>query len=974
MALPMAVALALAALAWTMGTASGSAWLLGKLPGVTVTSPQGSLVGDFSAERLEIALLGPAATDRLVISGLRWRGLAFSFTTSATTWFRLAVDSLQADRVDVLITPDPKAPPLAPPSSLQLPFEVELHALEIAELHATPLGERPVRDLWAQLHLAADAGRTHRIDGLSLAWDRLATHGTVQISTAAPFDVDARLTLEPRPGEPAPGTVAPAAFEALLSARGPLAKLAVQATLRGEVPGGRRGAEAPSLDLSASVLPFAAWPLDALQAQTRALDLAALHSSAPATSLTGTADVATTGIDRPARVAIALTNARAGRIDEGLLPVRSLNADLRARPDHPRQIDIQALNAVLGTMREAGGRVQGSGRWTPQRAALTATLSGVAPRVLDARAPDTRLSGNVELTALDWFEPSSGGTQPSLALRGRITGNLQHGGRQEALQLALDATATANRVLLRQAMLQGGDSRATLAGQALRQGRGDWHLTGQGTLANFNPALWWPGVEGSAWRTGKHRLNGELDLDGVLPSQAGAVPLSLQRLATARGQATLRVSDSLLAGAPLAGELKLHGDGASGLDVSGSASVAGTTLALRGRLAPDAHDHWEIDTRAADLAQWSPLLQLAQPAGKPAPALAGAFDGEARFDGRWPQLASQGQVVLKDGRGANLQLARAALRWSVSTAAQAPLEVQAEIDQLVIGMQRLDTLRLTVQGSLADHRIALSAASPVRPPKWIDLLQGADSVAVKGRAPEAATGTLVDLRAQGALQFDPASQQPLRWHGQVQQVDAARRGGVVQAPWFHITATELDAQYDPLSRTPRVTVSPGRAELPSLALRWSQLRWQGGSTPLVDMQAEVEPFSVAPLLARLQPDFGWTGDLVLAGTVNVHSAPSFIAEIEFGRKSGDLSVTDEAGTQPLALTDLRLALDAHDGVWHLHPRPGRQDPRRHGRGRRLRTDAEGPLAARQCAAAGGGGSPGRRPRPPGAPVHRPAGA
>jgi len=358
-------------------------------------------------------------------------------------------------------------------------------------------------------------------------------------------------------------------------------------------------------------------------------------------------------------------------------------------------------------------------------------------------------------------------------------------------------------------------------------------------------------------------------------------------------------------------------DGASGLDVSGSASVAGTTLALRGRLAPDAHDHWEIDTRAADLAQWSPLLQLVQPAGKPALALAGAFDGEARFDGRWPQLASQGQVVLKDGRGANLQLARAALRWSVSTAAQAPLEVQAEIDQLVIGMQRLDTLRLTVQGSLADHRIALSAASPVRPPKWIDLLQGADSVAVKGRAPEAATGTLVDLRAQGALQFDPASQQPLRWHGQVQQVDAARRGGVVQAPWFHITATELDAQYDPLSRTPRVTVSPGRAELPSLALRWSRLLWQGGSTPLVDVQAEVEPFSVAPLLARLQPDFGWTGDLVVAGQLRVHSTPSFIAEIEFGRQSGDLSVTDEAGTQALELTDLRLALDAHEGVWNF---------------------------------------------------------
>jgi len=56
---------------------------------------------------------------------------------------------------------------------------------------------------------------------------------------------------------------------------------------------------------------------------------------------------------------------------------------------------------------------------------------------------------------------------------------------------------------------------------------------------------------------------------------------------------------------------------------------------------------------------------------------------------------------------------------------------------------------------------------------------------------------------------------------------------------------------------------------------------------------------------------------VLAGRVNVRSAPSFVAEIEFGRERGDLAVTDEAGTQPLELTDLRLALNARDGVWHF---------------------------------------------------------
>ena len=71
------------------------------------------------------------------------------------------------------------------------------------------------------------------------------------------------------------------------------------------------------------------------------------------------------------------------------------------------------------------------------------------------------------------------------------------------------------------------------------------------------------------------------------------------------------------------------------------------------------------------------------------------------------------------------------------------------------------------------------------------------------------------------------------------------------------------------------------------------------------------------MLARLQPDFGWKGNLVVDGRINVRSAPGFVAEIEIGRRSGDLSVSDESGEQPLELTDMRLALDAHDGVWHF---------------------------------------------------------
>jgi translocation and assembly module TamB len=913
----LALALVVAALMWAVGSASGTAWLLGRVPGLTLTAPQGSLLGDFSAERLEIALPDGSAGDRLVIGGLRWRGLSLAHTPASATWFRLGIDSLQADRVDLLLTLDPNAPPPAPPRTLQLPIEIEVRVVDIAEFHAAALVEQPLLGLHAQLHFSADGGRTHRIDGLSLAWDHLAARGTAQIASAAPFDVQARLAIEPRPAGNAPGAKAPPSFDATVDLSGPLARFAVQATLRGAPPGGKKGGDAPSLDLSATVLPFAAWPLATLQLQTHSLDLAALHSSAPGTSLSGIADVVSEGSDRPATVTITLANARAGRFDEGLLPLRSLKADVRARPDDPRQIDIHALEMTLGTAREAGGQLQGSGLWTPQRATLAAALSNIAPRVLDARAPEAHFSGRAELQADNWFGGGSADARPSLALRGRVDGSLLRDGHPQSAQLDFDVAATTSRVDLRKANLQTGDSRATLAGQAVRQGHGDWLLTGHGALAEFNPALWWPGVDGSAWRTGVHRLNGALDLDWQLPSLAGAAPLSLQRLAASPGQATLRVADSLLAGTPLAGEIKLRGEGTAGLGVSASLALASATLALRGRLAPDARDHWEIDVHAADLALWSPLLQLVQPVGKPVPVLAGVLDGEAQLDGRWPETSSRGRIDLKDARASTVHLARAALRWTASTAPQAPLDVQAEIEQLGVGAQKLDSLRLTVQGTAAEHRIALSAASPVQPPKWVDLLHGIDTAAVAARAAEPATGTVAELRAQGALQFDTAWQQPLRWHGHLQQLETRRRGGNLPAPWFRITESELDAQYDPLSGAPRVTLSPGRAELPNMALRWSQLRWQGGSVPQLDLQAEIEPFAVAPLLARLQPDFGWGGDLAVAGHVNVHGAPSFVAEIEFGRQGGDLKVTDEAGTQALELTDLRLALEARDGVWHF---------------------------------------------------------
>lgn len=898
---------------WAIGTPGGTAWLLGRLPSLKVAAPNGSLLGDFSAEQVEIALPGGSGKNRLLIRGLRWQGLSITRTVAGIGPLRLRIAKLHADRVDVLTVPDESATPATPPASLAIPLQIDLPTVTVGELHAAELGEQALRDVQAALVLGADGGRSHRVASLSLGWDRLGARASGRIASAAPFALEAEVAVtSPGAADTATATSAAPPFDAAIKLDGTLERLDVAATLHGAPPSGRPGTAAPSLELTARVLPFAAWPLAALRAQTQALDLAALHSSAPATALSGSAEVTSESADRPATVALALTNARAGRIDEGLLPVRSLKADLRARPDDPRQVEVRALDVMLGSQREAAGRLQGSGQWSPARATLAATLTEVQPRVLDARAPSTRLGGRIELQADDWLAPRPG-ILPSVALRGRIDGSLPRNGRSEQLQLQLDVTATTERVELRAARLQAGASLATLSGQALRQGGADWRVKGQGSLADFDPSAWWPGSEGSAWRKGPHRLNATLAADLLLPAHLGNASWTVQRLATSRGQATLKLADSLLAGAPLAGEVTLAGEGAAGLGVTASLNVATASVALRGRLAADARDHWEIDASAADLAALVPLVQLVPSAG--AVAASGAFDGQAVADGRWPQLATRGQATLKAARAGGIGIDRATLRWTAATAAQAPLDVQLRIEQLASGAQRLDSLTMTVQGSLADHRISVEAASPVRPPVWLDVLHAA--AAGKTTTKERASGTLAVLNAQGGLQFDPAWQQPLRWRGTVQQAELRRRGDGATPTWLRNSAFQVDAQFDPMTATPRLALSPGRLDLPNLALAWTELRWQGGPAPQLALQAQIEPFAVAPLLAGLQPDFGWGGDLIVAGKVNIHSAPSLVAEIEFGRQRGDLYITDEAGRQPLELTDLRLALDVHDGLWNL---------------------------------------------------------
>ena len=905
-----------AALWWMLNDERGTRWLLDAVPGVSVAAPSGSLIGNFAAERVEIALPGVAG-DRIIITGLRWSGLALGWPQADTSWLRIQAERVQAERVDVQIAAsDPNEPLLTRPHDLSLPVEVEVRALHVDALHAAAIGETPLRDLDASLSLGADGGTAHRLDGIAFALDRVVVRGDARIAAAAPFEVAAGFAILPGA---ASGDTAIAPFGASLALHGPLERVALQATLRGA--SSRTGGAPQTLDLDATLLPFVPWPIASLQARTQALDLAALASGAPSTALGGSVDVHSVALDRPATIDVQLDNANAGRADEGRLPIRSLRAGLRARPDDLENIEIQQLALELGTLRERGGSITGSGHWAPARTQLDLNFAGIAPRALDARAPPMQLAGSLRLQANDWpgarsAPASAPRPEPSFAVRGRVDGSLPNAGRIEAVQLEIDATATPQRIVLRQASVRAGAARAEASGQALRQPGGAWQVASQGQLADFNPALWWPSAPGSAWQNGAHRLNGTLDVSLLVASGVN-VPLAT-RLAQSQGRATLRVADSTLAGMPLAGDLTPAADHSAGLALQGTLTLASAELGVQGRLATDgANDHWTIKAHAADLAPLASLVQLAREPGAASLALSGTADANLSIDGRWPRIESRGSVKLGDAKADDWRAESAKLDWTLGSTPQAPLDVKLELAQVGAGVRKLDKLTALLQGTLAKHRIAIDAESPVRPPLWLDQLHGAQG--------KTSNGTLAELRASGALTFDPAWQQPLQWSGRLDDLQARRRGSDFQTPWFRTRDFEITAQYDPLTGTPQLTLGPGRAQLTNLALHWSTLRLRGGETPAAEIQGEVEPFTVAPLLARLQPEFGWSGDLVVGGKIDVRSAPTFTADIEFGRISGDLSVTEEVETHKLELTDLRIALDARDGVWHFtHALAGRK--------------------------------------------------
>ena len=880
------------ALWWLLATEAGAQWLLPRVPGLQVSGISGSLLGPLSVQQVELPLPGEGA--RLRLQDFSWS--APQLRTAPGVWLRIGFDRLQARRVDLWLSDEPSSD-IEPPADLALPIGLDVAELRVEEFHVDGL-DTPLRQLRARVGLGADDGRLHRVDELQLAWDRLRLSGRAQVGTGGTMQLDAALALKQSAGGAGD-------WSADLGLNGPLVAPQLQARLRAQASPSR---PAQTLDASASLRPFAAWPLGALQASARALDLSALHADAPLTALDLQASASTQGRDLPAELQLTLDNREAGRWNEGRLPLRTLSLHLQARPDQPSQLEIQAFEAELGSSRAVAGRLSGSGQWNPASWRVDTRLAALRPALIDVRAPDMRLDGRLQLDGSGFDGRVAPG--PQVEVRGQLDGQLLGRGPAQPVRVRLDLLAQRLQIELRELLAQSGDARARLTGRLTRATpQAGWAARGQATLREFDPLPWWPGREDSPWRQGPHRLNAHADVDLALPAQAGSAAQWLQRL---RGRAQVGLEPSRLAGVPLSGELSLQ-TGADGrttaqleLEADGNRLQADARL---DSLAADGRgDHWELKADLPAMKRLQPLWKLALAGGADA-RLAGKLNAEARIDGRWPALATQGRLDGDELRFGAFGTKRAEARWTLGTRSDAVLDARLELGPMSLGAPSAERLTLQLKGTPAAHSLDLDVESKALPPAWVEAVQNAPPGTTAKR-------TLARLQLQGGT-LGSAAGVPTGWRGKLRKAEL--RGDATAAPpWLGLSEAEIEVQW--ADGPWRVSAEAGRAELLGAALQWNRIAWAAADPASakpaqLDAEVDLQPLDVAPLLVRAQPGFGWGGDLRLRGHLKVHSAPQFSADVVIERASGDLSVTDDAGTRTLGLSDLRIGLNAHDGLW-----------------------------------------------------------
>jgi hypothetical protein len=863
------VSLILLGLVVLAGQASTLGWALQRA-GVQVTGLSGSVWGGLTVAQLRHSAPGwTLEADAVQLAPLRWQAGALQ-------------TQVRAARVRVHSRPHTSStPPLTAPQLLQAldwPTPLRVTQIDIDQLQVEGVALQALR-----ASLAA-GGAPEAL--------QLTVHSLRLPQAALQLSADLRLQPGGQLGLKAQAQRAGSTpMDARLSASGSLDQLPLTLTLQ--------GAEGAQAQLSATLQPLAAQPLQLLEGRFSGLNTRALHPDAPTSAWDGHLSLRTRSPGEaglPWAFELQARNAMALRLDEGGWPLRALAVQLDLDPAQWQGLKLHQLQAELGRHSQSAG-----------------TLSVAPLTALPHTGQALLLPLQLRLNDLRQLHQA----WPSLSLGGQLTLRQQQLDTQAPMLFSADVQARALQpsALLSAWRLQAQGSaagqRVSLDSAELTQAAGPGTASLSGLWqASTGPGRWqaeatlnvqgWP-LALAPWSTpgrlhakatlalqqSPSQLTGSAALQLVDGNQWAGLPLTGQVgwTATPSGaqwQAQLVVPAEALAVA--------NAPPASASTVTSTATTAATsaTINTAPHLSVSASGSRPAPPRqAAELAQasaWSvqqlrwqaPQLARLKPWWQPwLPQLAGSTEGEATLLGTVAQPSLQSlrtQLKLLQ-----VQLPRQPSTWTLADASAS----------WAANAGRLQLKGLKGAGWQLDQAEAQGGTAQA----W--------AWRAEGQAPPPAPGEPSRpwrLEGQTAAPIQGADK---RWTWPALQLSVGPTARTA-APWLALNDTTLEAS------PTTAALRGGQLRLWGEALRITQaeLAWpQGWADRRLNLALDgtVRP---ATWLAAADPTSSWSGDLQTALQLRVRQTGTQDPEISLqgARTQGDLRQGDTA----LGLSDLQL--------------------------------------------------------------------
>ncbi|MCW8202562.1 translocation/assembly module TamB domain-containing protein [Verminephrobacter aporrectodeae] len=300
---------------------------------------------------------------------------------------RLELGEVQAARVQITPGDVADTEPVQAPTQLLLPLRIGA-SFRVQQLQWAAAPAVQATGLVGDYRFDGHEHRL-RIGGVELAQGRYSASATLQ--ALAPMAIEATLDGSLHTALPG-GATMPVSAQAKL--RGtlatPAAQLQLQTQLRPTAPGTAPTAESMQADLQATLAPWAPQPLESASATLRAVNLAALWPSAPATQLHGTLQAGPTpGQAAGWSMQAQLRNGLAGPWDRSRLPISALQASAT--------YDGRSWSVPDASVQAGAGRATARGRYTPDTGALEGRveLRALRPNALHSALAAVPLSGQV---------------------------------------------------------------------------------------------------------------------------------------------------------------------------------------------------------------------------------------------------------------------------------------------------------------------------------------------------------------------------------------------------------------------------------------------------------------------------------------------------------------------------------------------------------------------------------------------------